>query len=162
MALSRNFSNAWFGVLRIYTGVFWLSHALQKMIGPDFGSPAGNIARIVSTSISSSTGAYHTFLAETVQPHLVLFATIFTYLELVIGCALILGFATRFGAAGGLCLAALYWFMSGQFASIGGYATDNAAAVILCLSCLILPVGMPMGLDGLRHRRRNLAPTLVK
>lgn len=150
---------AWLAVLRIYTGIFWLSHSLQKITDPNFGSPDGNIARLVTNSISSSSGVYKNFLTGTIEPHLVLFATILTYAELLLAVSLILGFGTRFAALAAVCLSALYWCMSGQFATVSGYATDNAAAVVLSLTCLVLPVGMFFGLDGMRNKRRRPPPS---
>lgn len=145
----------WLAIIRIYTGIFWISHALQKMIDPRFASQSGSFDRLVTASIGSSSGVYRDFLLGTIQPHLTLFATVLTYLELFIGLSLILGLGTRLGALVAVLLSALYWFMSGQFATVGGYATDNAAALFLSLTCLILPVGMSLGIDGARSRRRH-------
>ncbi|MDQ2865193.1 MAG: hypothetical protein M3R51_03105 [Candidatus Eremiobacteraeota bacterium] len=92
----------------------------------------------------------------TIQPHLALFATILPYGELLIALSLILGFGTRIGAFAAACLAALYWSMSGQFATVG-YATDNAAAFLLSLTCLVLPVGMSLDIDGERSRKQRPA-----
>lgn len=146
---------SWLAIIRIYTGVFWLAHALQKMIDPRFAGPDGSIDRLVTASIQASSGTYRDFLIGTVQPHLALFATILTYGELLIAVSLILGFGTRIGAFVAVCLSALYWFMSGQFATVGGYATANAAGLLLSLTCLVLPVGMSLGIDGVRSRRRQ-------
>ncbi len=158
MTTIRRPYGSWLAVIRIYTGVFWLSHALQKMVDPRFASPNGSVDGLVTAAIQSSSGTYREFLTGTIQPHLTLFATILTYGELLIALSLILGFGTRIGAFAALCLSALYWFMSGQFATIGGYATDNAAALLLSLTCLVLPVGMSLGIDGARGRRHEAEP----
>ncbi len=145
----------WLAVLRVYTGVFWVAHALTKIIDPNFGNPDGDVARLVTMSISSSSGLYQHVLVDAVQPHLVLFATVLTYGEVLIGLSLILGVFSRFGAFGGVLVAALYWLMSGEFATIAGYATGNAAVLVLSLTCVVLPVGMSFGVDGVRARRRQ-------
>ncbi|MDQ2865194.1 MAG: hypothetical protein M3R51_03110 [Candidatus Eremiobacteraeota bacterium] len=51
----------WLTIIRIYMGVFWLSHALQKMIEPRFTSPDGSVDRLVTVSIQASSGTYREF-----------------------------------------------------------------------------------------------------
>jgi uncharacterized membrane protein YphA (DoxX/SURF4 family) len=82
-----------------------------------------------------------------------LFAHLVAWGETLTGIALLLGLLTPVGAIGGMFLSLNYALSKGvDLDAISGL---DAAAFVLSFLCLVLPVGMVFGLDGLLWGRRS-------
>jgi uncharacterized membrane protein YphA (DoxX/SURF4 family) len=154
----------WFTVLRIYAGLFWLSHGVPKFLNsPMFMPPNGYMAQTVQKAVSSQTGLYHDFLANVVIPNIQLFAELVRLGEVLVGCALLLGIFTRFGGLVGCFLALNYMAAKGAFGSWETLGTLDAAAFMLSFMMLAVPAGRVAGVDALLWRgpRVRREPVLI-
>jgi uncharacterized membrane protein YphA (DoxX/SURF4 family) len=150
----------WLLVFRLYAGIFWLVHGLPKFLNPAmFMPPGGFMSQMVARSAQSSTGFYHDFLVQTVQPNIGLFAELVRLGEVLTGISLLLGFLTPLGGLVGCFLALNYIAAAGEFhwSSVGAL---NAAALAISFFCIVLPVGRFAGVDALLVRRPS--PRVVK
>jgi len=149
-----------FTVLRIFTGLVWLTNAMAKVFDVgnyDFGFISFNlvtsgVARSIATDASSKTGIapLGTFYRDVVLPNWGFFGPFLTVVELAIGLGLIFGVATRLAAVGGLLLLAPIWVMLWH---TGGYLWEYPAEDLFPLVMLaIVPTGRLAGFD------RVLAP----
>lgn len=139
-------------LLRIYTGVFFAWHGLNKLRGDKFSE---NLANFVSTREEQSFGFYRGFAENVVVPNAELFATLVTWGELLVGLALIVGLATRYAAVAGAVMMANFWFVKGQ-GFLAGQNHDVVWLMIFIVLALI-PAGRIAGLDdGLSDRFRFL------
>ena len=103
-----------FTVLRVFTGLVWLTNGLAKLIGKatyDLGFISFNLVdRGVAESIAkdASSRTYITplgaFYRDLVLPHFGFFSWFLTFTEIAIGVGLILGILPRLAALGGLLL----------------------------------------------------------
>ena len=64
------------------------------------------MASYVARGLQTASPAYHTFLANTVQPNIALFAELVRVGEVLVGLALVLGALTRVGGFFGIVLTA--------------------------------------------------------
>lgn len=145
----------WFTVLRIYTGLFWLSHGVPKFLNSAmFMPPDGFMPQLVNKAIQSQTGFYHDFLANVVAPHIDLFAELVRLGEVLVGCCLVVGLLARFAGFVGAFLALNYLAANGEFASWTTIGTLDAVAFVLSFSMLALPAGRVAGIDALLFRPR--------
>lgn len=113
-------------LLRVYTGIFFLSHGWSKVSREGGFGVDGFLG-----SVSENTfGFYRPFVDAVVLPNQGLFAFLVAYGELALGLAMILGFATRYAAFAGAFMAANFWFAKGQ-GMLAGQNHDIIWVVIL-------------------------------
>lgn len=144
---------SWFTLLRVYTGVFWLSHGIPKFTNsPMFMPPDGFMPQLVQKAVSSQTGFYHDFLANVVVPNMALFAELVRLGEVLVGCSLVLGAFTRLGGFVGCVLALNYMAAKGAFGSWETIGTLDAVAFVLSFMMLAVPAGRVAGIDALLWR----------
>jgi uncharacterized membrane protein YphA (DoxX/SURF4 family) len=143
----------WLAILRIYTGIFWLTHGIPKLLNPGFATPDGMMAGMIGMTVEKTSGAYHDFLVHTVLPNAPLFGHLVAWGETLTGVSLLLGLLTRVGGIGGTFLALNYWLMKSSFATVAGYGSLDIAAIALSLTHAVLPTGLVAGLDGALSRR---------
>ena len=156
----------WFTLLRIYTGVFWLSHGIPKFLDSSgFMPPNGFMPQAVAKAASSQTGFYHDFLINTVTPNIGLFAELVRLGEVLTGCAIFLGIFTRFGGLVGCFLALNYALANGDFSDWTNIGSLDAVAFVLSFLMLAVPAGRVMGVDAMlgasRRRRTDQTPIVV-
>lgn len=138
----------WLAVLRIFTGVFWLSHGVPKLLNPQFFGASGIMAGMLREANSGSSGPYTNFIAHVVLPNADLFSHLVAWGETLTGLSLLLGLFTRVGGFFGVFLPLNYLLMRGSnlnLTSIGGL---ESAAMALGFISLVLPTGLVWGLDG--------------
>jgi uncharacterized membrane protein YphA (DoxX/SURF4 family) len=146
---------AWLAVLRIYTGLFWLSHGIPKVLaGQGFYGSSGFLVGILTQAARQGSGPYNAFLVHVVLPHAALFGYLVAWGETLTGICLTLGLLTPVGAAVGAFLALNYFLMKGSYGQITSVGGLDAAAIVLSLVNLVLPTGLVWGLDG-RLRTRT-------
>ena len=149
-----------FTVLRIVTGLVWLSNGVAKLAdrgNVDLGFWSFSlIDRDAALSIATrASDATHitvlgSFYRDTVVGHWGFFGVFLTVVELAIGLGLILGVASRLAAVGGLLLITPIWIMLWP---TGGYLWEYPAEDLLPLALLaVVPAGRLLGAD------RVLAP----
>lgn len=144
----------WFTVLRLYAGVFWLSHGIPKFLNSAaYMPPSGFMPQIVQKSMMGQTGFYHDFLVNVVTPNINLFADLVRIGEVLVGCSLILGVFTRFGGLVGCFLTLNYMALNMEFAHWETIGTLDAAAFILSFLMLVVPAGRVVGVDAMLVRR---------
>lgn len=145
----------WFTALRIYTGVFWLSHGVPKFLdSTKFMPPDGVMQQMVSKAVQSQTGFYHDFLTNVVAPNIHLFAELVRLGEVLVGCCLVVGLFTRFAGFVGCFLALNYMAAKGAFGSWTTIGTLDAAAFVLSFMMLAVPAGRVAGVDAVLFRPR--------
>jgi uncharacterized membrane protein YphA (DoxX/SURF4 family) len=146
----------WFTLLRIYAGLFWLSHGIPKFLNSAaFMPPNGFMPMLVNKAAQSQTGFYHNFLTTIVLPNINLFAELVRAGEVLVGCSLLLGVFTRFGGLVGCFLALNYMAAKGAFNSWETIGTVDAAAFAISFLMLVVPAGRTAGVDALLHRSRR-------
>jgi uncharacterized membrane protein YphA (DoxX/SURF4 family) len=144
---------AWLAALRIYAGLFWLSHGVPKFLQPQaFMPPDGFMPMMLNKAVQSQTGLYHDFLANIVIPNINIFAELVRVGEVLVGCSLLLGVFTRFGGFVGCFLALNYMAASGEFRSWTTIGTLDAAAFVFSFLMLAVPAGRVGGVDALLAR----------
>jgi uncharacterized membrane protein YphA (DoxX/SURF4 family) len=150
----------WLAVLRIFAGIFWLTHGVPKLLNPAF---AGRMPDMIRSMGSETTGPYHDFLVHAVVPNANLFAHLVAWGETLTGVSLLLGLLTPVGGAVGFFLALNYFLAKGSYARITDLGGLDAAAMALSFINVVLPTGLIWGLDGLlpasRLRRRSAGKT---
>jgi uncharacterized membrane protein YphA (DoxX/SURF4 family) len=143
-------------LLRIYAGLFWLSHGIPKFTGSDkYMPPSGFMPQFVLQAVQGSTGFYHDFLVGVVTPHIALFAELVRLGEVLAGCSLLFGLLTRVGGLAGAFLALNYFLAKGGFTSWEAIGSPEAAAIALSLVNVLLPTGRYLGVDALFGGRRK-------
>lgn len=156
-----------FTALRLYAGLFWLSHGVPKFLNPAmFMPPNGVISISVSRAVQTQTGFYHDFLVNVVSPNIQLFAELVRLGEVLVGCSLLLGLFTRAGGLFGCFLALNYFALKAEYASWTGIGTLDAVAFVMSFLMLVMPAGRIAGVDALIYRsgRRDdvIVPELVE
>jgi len=150
----------WLAIFRIYTGIFWLLHAIPKFTEPAaFLPPAGFMPQMIQKSLGSMTGFYHDFLANTVLPNVGLFAQLVRCGELLVGISLVLGLLSRLGGLGGVFLALNYMLAKNAFGAPDGYAGLDFVAAVISFFNIVLPTDArwALGAASFRARRRAAA-----
>ena len=148
----------WLAILRIYVGATWIIHGVSKFTeSATFMPPTGFIVDFIGKSVASTSGPYHDFLLNTVQPNISIFAELVRLGEVLAGCALLLGIFTRVGGFVGVLLALNYMAAKGELGSAMGWTSLDAAMVVLSAVNLVLPTGRMLGIDALLRRRRRAA-----
>lgn len=152
----------WFTVLRIYTGLFWLSHGVPKFLNSaKFMPPDGFMPQMVNKAVQSQTGFYHDFLANVVVPNMNIFAELVRLGEVLVGCCLVVGLFTRFAGFVGCFLTLNYMAAAGEFASWTTIGTLDAAAFVLSFIMFAVPAGRVGGIDAVLYRPRAREPLVV-
>ena len=131
-------------VLRVWVGMTWARAGWNKLTTED-----GWVATLM-TSVERSRphSLFKPFLDGVVVPHAVLFATLVSWGELLVGVSLLLGAGTRFGASVGMFLSLNYMLLQNRF--FPGYdGTLFVAQLVLLLSAS----GRAFGADAYLHRR---------
>lgn len=152
----------WIALVRLYTGAFWLMHGIPKFTeSADFMPPTGMMVTFLNTQITHTGGFYQAFLTNVVLPNIGLFANMVRLGEVITGCLLLLGFYTRLGGLVGCLLSLNYISAKGGLAHLSVWSGLDSCAFVLCLTCLVLPAGRVLGVDGLLARLRR-APANVE
>ena len=154
-----------FAVLRIFTGLVFLTNALAKVTGVgnydwgffSFNLITGDAAKSIATNAADKTqiAPLGAFYSDVVLPNWGFFGVFLTLAELAVGLGLITGLATRLAAVGGLLLIAPIWVMLWH---TGLYLWEYPAEDLLPLALLAtVPAGRVAGLDArlaprFRHR----------
>lgn len=153
-------------LVRIFTGLFWLSHGIPKFTdAASFMPPNGAMGQFLAKTIAGTVGPYHEFLVHTVQPNAGVFAELVRLGEVVAGCLLVFGLFTRLGGAIGVALGLNYLAAKGMMATVEGWNGLDGVSVVLSAISLILPTGRFLGVDWLLTRRRRtpiVTPTPVR
>ncbi len=152
----------WLAVLRIFTGAAWIVHGVGKFTqSAMYMPPNGFIVGFIAKAATSTTGPYHQFLVNVVQPNIAIFAELVRLGEVLTGCALLLGVFTRLGGFVGVLLTLNYMAAKGAFGSAEGVAGIDAAMLALSAINIVLPTGRMLGIDALLGRRRTAPPVIV-
>lgn len=149
-----------FTVLRIFTGLVWLSNGLAKVLergSYDIGffsfslitrsSARGQLSGAADRTYIRPLGAFY---QNAVLPHWGFWQVFLTLAELAIGIALIFGIASRLAALGGILLIGPVWVMlwhTDQYLWL--YPAEDLFPLLLLA---IAPAGRRLGVD------RMLAP----
>jgi thiosulfate dehydrogenase [quinone] large subunit len=135
-------------LLRVYSGVFFAYHGIDKLREDDF---AGGLAGFLAHHLESSFSFYRPFMESVILPSKEIFAVLVAWGELAIGLALVLGLATRYAAFFGAFMVLNFWFAKGS-GILDGSNHDIVWFVILIVLGFI-PAGKIAGLDdGLSDR----------
>lgn len=152
----------WLALVRILTGVIWLTHAVPKFLNPGmFLPPGGVFTQYVQTGITKTTGPYHDFLATVVVPNAAIVAELVRFGELLVGISLVLGLFSRLGGFFGIVLTLDYMAGRGALNTISGWGSVDACLALLSAINLVLPTGRVAGFDGLRAPRMLRRPPTV-
>jgi thiosulfate dehydrogenase (quinone) large subunit len=150
---SRTYAG-WLALVRFLTGVMWLTHGVPKFLHSDrFMPPSGLFATYVQHGVTSTTGPYHDFLANVVQPNAGLFAELVRLGEVCVGISLLLGLLTRLGGFVGILLPLNYLAARGGFGSVSEWGALDGSMMLLSAISFVLPTGRVAGIDGLFTRR---------
>jgi uncharacterized membrane protein YphA (DoxX/SURF4 family) len=145
---------SWFTVLRLYAGLFWLSHGIPKFLNSSaYMPPSGYMPQAVQKGIMSQAGFYHDFLLNVVTPNIATFAELVRLGEVLVGCSLLLGIFTRFGGLVGCFLALNYMGMNNEFTDWKTIGSLDAVAFMLSFMMLAVPAGRVAGIDAMLGRR---------
>jgi len=154
LAASRTLAGG-FAALRIFMGLVWVSNALAQVFSQgtvDWGFFSFNLftrdaARSIASNASgkSQLAPLGAFYRDVVVANWGFFGILFTIAELAIGLGLLLGFATRLAAVGGLLLLTPIWVMlwHTNLYLWGEYPLDLLPLLLLA----IVPAGRVFGLD---------------
>jgi uncharacterized membrane protein YphA (DoxX/SURF4 family) len=147
---------AWFlALLRIYAGLFWLSHAIPKFTNASaFLPPNGSMSAALTHALAVTHGPYHSFLMSVVQPNAAIFAQLIRLGELATGALLLLGLLTRLGGLLGVVMGILALLAQG-YSLVTGWSSIEAAAIALSAISLALPTGRVFGIDAVMKRRSS-------
>ncbi len=145
-----------FTVLRVFTGVVFLSNGLAKVFEASsydlgffsFGLIDKSTARSILTGAAHRTGIRPLggFYEHAVLPHWGLWSVFLTLAELAVGVGLILGIATRLAAVGGLLLIGPVWIMLWHaHLYLWQYPAEDLLPLVLLA---IAPAGRHRGFDS--------------
>lgn len=153
----------WLAVLRIYAGVFWLTHGIPKLLNPQFFGPQGFMVTLIRDNTSNGgSGAYAAFLTHVVIPNADLFSHLVAWGETLTGVSLLLGLLTPVGGVVGMFLAFNYFMTKGSYAHITALGGLDFAAIMLSFINVALPTGLVAGFDGVMWASRTRRPAAGK
>jgi|SRR5215471_3715976 len=143
-------------LVRIATGVLFVAEGFGKATGKFV---QGGFAKSASGMTAESWPFWKSFLNSVVIPHASLFAWFVAFGELAVGIGLLLGFLTRWAAAGGVLL--LLTILLGQTyvpgSSWTGWVTAGLTTKFAIL-LLLLIAAVGYGAWGVDGRRRRIRP----
>jgi len=144
----------WLAIVRILTGVMWLSHGIPKFTqSADFMPPNGMMVNYVARGLQTASPAYHTFLLNVVQPNIALFAELVRLGEVLVGISLLLGVLTRLGGLFGIVLTLNYLAAREHLFSSATVQSLDFGLLVLSFISLVLPTGRVLGVDALFTKR---------
>ena len=109
---SKKMAHLWpITLLRVYTGIFFVSHGFGKLQGGNF---AEGMTGFINSRLESSFGFMRVFLETVVLTNAGLFGFLVSWGELLVGLALIVGLATRYASVVGGIMVTAFWFTKGQ------------------------------------------------
>jgi thiosulfate dehydrogenase (quinone) large subunit len=153
----------WLAVVRILTGAIWVIHALPKFLnGGSFLPPDGFFGTYLQQGIGATTGPYHDFMVNVIQPNAAIFAELVRFGELLVGISLFLGVFSRLGGFFGIVLPLNYMAARGAMVTLSGWASPDAAIALLSAISLVLPTGRVAGFDALGTRRARSAVVVAE
>lgn len=128
--------------VRLYTGYFFFKFGLQKATG-GFGGAALR-ETLTKWSLETRYGFYVPFLKGVAIPHAETFALLVMFGEIVVGAALLLGFAARLASLVGLFMCANFLLGSGTRL----ISTEQPVVFgLLLLTIFCTAAGRVVGLD---------------
>lgn len=142
----------WLALLRIFLGIFWITHALPKFTTGFFMPPNGIFGQMAQRGATNSTGAYHDLLVNVVIPNIYVFANLVRFGEMLVGVLLLFGFLARLGGLGGMLLLTNYMLVQGEMTSFAGWATLDGLAFAVCALNFVVPTGRMIGFDAFLAR----------
>ncbi|MGB9653558.1 MAG: DoxX family protein [Candidatus Cybelea sp.] len=132
--------------MRVYLGLVWFTYGSSKF-EPNWAGGQREFLSAVTFAAKGTGEPFHSFLTHVVIPNQAIFAQLIAFGETLVGISLILGLLTRVGAAGGVFLAANYYF-AGQYLSRFGLESIELALLILSLYVLISPSADVLSADS--------------
>lgn len=145
----------WLALLRIFLGIFWITHALGKFTTGFFMPPDGIFGKMTERGAAGSVGVYHDFLVNVVIPNIYVFANLVRFGEMLVGVLLLLGLLTRLGGLGGMFLLANYMLAQGEMTSWQGWSTLDGLAFAVCALNFVVPTGRMIGFDAFLARPKR-------
>lgn len=152
----------WLAVARILTGGIWLVHGVPKFLNSArFMPPTGVFATYLQNGLVKTTGPYHDFLVNTVQPNAAIFAELVRFGEVCVGISLLLGLLARLGGFVGILLPLNYLAARGAVATLSGWSSIDGCLMLLSALSFVMPTGRVAGLDALISRPSVRRRTVV-
>ncbi|HEX4560417.1 MAG TPA: DoxX family membrane protein [Gemmatimonadales bacterium] len=145
-------------LLRLYLGAAFLNAASGK-IGASWTPWPGWMDGVIRDRMPGSVPLYRAFLESVVLPHVAFFAHAVACGEVVVGCLLVAGLATRAAAALGMCLTLNYLLLNGAAQLVPAregvftLGSNDPVFVLGCLALLVGSAGRAFGVDYFVHRR---------
>jgi uncharacterized membrane protein YphA (DoxX/SURF4 family) len=148
----RSVQHIGYGLLRVIIGIMWWQQSLWK-IPPHYDW--GLIHWMEEMVQHASTQLQSVLVRDLVLPNIAVFGPLVYAIEVAIAVSLILGVATRLGAALGALMAINLWL--GLYNAPGEWPWTYMFLVVLQLIFLINPPGRSLGVDALAWRREGIA-----
>lgn len=142
--------------LRIYLGAAFLKAASGK-IGANWQPWPGWMAGVIHDRLPRSLPLYQGFLASVVVPHVSFFAHAVACGEVVVGCLLLVGLATRAAALGGIFLTLNYLLLNGAGQLVPDqspftFGSNDPVFVLAGVTLMVGAAGRAFGADRYLHR----------
>ena len=145
------------GLLRFIVGCMWWQQSLWK-IPPHYDW--GLIHWMQEMVEHASTDLQSVLVRDLVLPNIAVFGPLVYAIEVIIAVSLILGVATRLGAALGALMAINLWL--GLYNAPGEWPWTYMFLVVIQLIFVIDPPGRSLGVDALAWRREGaVRPALL-
>ena len=138
--------------LRVYLGLVWFTYGRSKF-EPNWAGGHHEFLSAVNDAAKGTGEPFRSLLTHVVIPNQAVFAQLIAFGETLVGISLILGLLTRAGAAGGIFLAANYYFATGRYLLYFGIESIELMLLVLSLYILISPSAAVLSIDR-RIRRR--------
>lgn len=140
-------------LLRLQLGVVLLVAGLPK-VRDDFTPNLLGFLRNVA--LEKGHPFYQEFVQSVVLPHVGVFAALVSWGEVLVGLALVLGFATRFAAAAAFLIMLNYMFAKGAWPWTP--SSNDAAYLAISAALLIGAAGRTLGVDEFLAKRWPRSP----
>jgi thiosulfate dehydrogenase [quinone] large subunit len=139
--------------LRVYLGLVWFTYGRSKF-EPNWAGGHHEFLSAVSDAAKSTGVPFRSLLVHVVIPNQAVFAQLIAFGETLVGISLILGLLTRAGAAGGIFLAANYYFATGRYLLHFGVESIELMLLVLSLYVLLSPSAAVLSIDRWITRKR--------
>jgi thiosulfate dehydrogenase [quinone] large subunit len=136
--------------LRIYLGVIFL-FAVWPKLAAEGGFQSSLEGFLQGMALGNAHDFYRGFLESVVLPNAGLFASLIVLGELLVGVALIAGFATRFASGVAMFLLLNYMFAKGAWFWMP--SSNDAAMFFIALVLMLGAAGRSFGVDRILHER---------